>query len=117
MRKSSNDLNGPFFSLSFTKEEIATVKQWVNEGGSLFLIADHMPMAGAAEELAATFGFEFANGFVFNTETIGSAYFSTKDGSLVESIITKGKTTSENVEQVVSFTGQGLKFLPMLNQS
>jgi len=94
---------------AFTKNEIATVKQWVNEGGSLFLIADHMPMAGASEKLAAAFGFKFTNGFVFNTKTKGPAYFSTKDGSLVESTITKGKTTSENIDQVVSFTGQGFK--------
>ena len=44
---------------AFSVEEIEVVRQWVSEGGNLFLIADHMPMAGAAQELAAVFGFEF----------------------------------------------------------
>lgn len=48
---------------AFTKTEIEVVKKWVKDGGSLFLIADHMPMAGAAKDLAAEFGFEFTNGF------------------------------------------------------
>ena len=52
---------------AFSNEEIKTLLNWVNEGGSLFLIADHMPMAGAAEDLARVFGFEFTNGFVFDT--------------------------------------------------
>jgi len=37
---------------SFSKEEILALKQWVSGGGSLFLIADHMPFAGAAAQLA-----------------------------------------------------------------
>ncbi|HZV69750.1 MAG TPA: DUF4350 domain-containing protein [Saprospiraceae bacterium] len=94
---------------AFTNAEIASVKDWVNEGGSLFLIADHMPMAGAAQNLAATFGFEIANGFVMHTETNGMGYFKLTDGSLTESPITKGRDSSEHVKQIVSFTGQGFK--------
>jgi hypothetical protein len=44
-----------------TPEECASVKQWVSEGGSLFLIADHMPFGGAAADLAAVFGFNWIN--------------------------------------------------------
>ena len=47
---------------AFTTDEIEIVKKWVYDGGSLFLIADHMPMAGAAKDLAAEFEFEFTNG-------------------------------------------------------
>ena len=38
-------------------DEIAAVRAWVEKGGSLFLIADHMPFPGAASDLAghATF--------------------------------------------------------------
>ena len=94
---------------AFTKEEIEVVKNWVMRGGSLFLIADHMPMGGAAQDLAAVFGFSFNNGFVFHTETEGTGYFNTNDGSLVESTITKGRDKSETVETVVTFTGQGFQ--------
>jgi hypothetical protein len=41
-------------------EEMKLIKKWVKKGGSLFLIADHMPMAGAASELASVFGFGVA---------------------------------------------------------
>lgn len=94
---------------AFTKTEIEVVRQWVFEGGSLFLIADHMPMAGAAEELALAFKFEFTNGFVFDTTSNGPAYFNLKEGTLIESIITMGRDTTESVEQIVTFTGQGFK--------
>jgi len=94
---------------AFTKIEIEVVKKWVNDGGSLFLIADHMPMAGAAKELASVFGFEFSNGFALDTVTQGPSYFNLKNKTLFESIITKGRDSTERVTQIVSFTGQALK--------
>lgn len=94
---------------AFTNAEIFSVKNWVKGGGNLFLIADHMPMSGAAHDLAAVFGFEMANGFVLHTETNGIGYFNLKDGSLNECSITKGRDSSESVKQIVSFTGQGFK--------
>lgn len=95
---------------AFTKEEISSVKQWVEDGGSLFLIADHMPLAGAAHDLAKAFGFTFTNGFVFKKETNGrTAYFKREDGTLGESILTKGRAPNETINKVVSFTGQAFK--------
>ena len=94
---------------AFSKTEIKAVKKWVNDGGSLFLIADHMPMAGAAEDLAKAFEFEFTNGFVFNTLSRGPAYFNLKEKTLTESIITKGRDSTESVEQIATFTGQAFK--------
>ena len=69
-----------------------------------------MPMAGAAKELAAEFGFEFSNGFVFDTVSDGPAVFKLQEGTLIGSVITKGRDKSESVEQITSFTGQGFKF-------
>ncbi len=95
---------------AFSSEEIAQLKQWVAEGGALFLIADHMPMAGAAEELAAAFGFKFTNGFVFNSTTnSGTAHFNRENGTLNTSILTEGRSTEERIREVVSFTGQGFQ--------
>ncbi len=48
---------------AFTSEEVESVRARVEAGGGLWLIADHMPLPGAAHELAATFGFELGNGF------------------------------------------------------
>ena len=94
---------------AFTQEEIDVVKNWVIQGGSLFLIADHMPMAGAAKELAAAFGFVFTDGFAMDTLGRGPDLFELKDKTLIESIITRGRNSQESVDHVVTFTGQGFK--------
>jgi len=94
---------------AFTKREVKLLRNWVSEGGNLFLIADHMPFAGASNDLAAKFGFEFTNGFVLDTISKGPALFNLKEGTLNESIITKGRDSTESVDQVATFTGQGFK--------
>lgn len=115
-----NEVNVGDWSLpnpsAFTEAEIDLLRAWVFKGGSLFLIADHMPMAGAATALAAEFGFRFTNGFVFETEADGKivnkpAHFSIKEESLFESVITRGRDASENVKEVASFTGQAFQIL------
>ena len=94
---------------AFTTKEIKTVEKWVKKGGSLFLIADHMPMAGAARDLAAAFGFGFTNGFVLDSTTRGPAFFNIEEGSLAENVITNGRNPNEKVTQVATFTGQGFR--------
>jgi hypothetical protein len=99
---------------AFTKSEIDEISQWVIDGGSLFLIADHMPFADASKDLANTFGFVFTNGFVFDSRTEwrvsrNTAIFSLNEKTLIESIITKGRNSAECVEQIATFTGQGFK--------
>ena len=91
---------------AFTPEEIENIRKWVTGGGSLFLIADHMPMGGAAKDLAKAFGFRFTNGFAADTSQPGPATFLRKDNTLVASEITDGRNEKEKVSQVVTFTGQ-----------
>lgn len=101
--------NGPWVlptDPAFTKEEVEAVKNWVKDGGGLLLIADHMPFPGAAEHLAAAFGFEFVNGFAMRKD--GSAESFTRDkGNLKSSPVTDGRNASENVDHISIFTGQG----------
>jgi hypothetical protein len=94
---------------AFTGKEIQVVKDWVAGGGSLFLIADHMPMAGAATMLASVFGFEFSNGFALDLESRGPSLFSLNEKTLAENIITRGRDTSESVHKIYTFTGQAFK--------
>lgn len=94
---------------AFTENEIEVIEDWVKNGGSLFLIADHMPMAGAAKDLASVFGFEFTNGFVFDTISKTPAIFSLQEKTLFESTITKGRNSTEKVKQIATFTGQAFK--------
>ncbi|MHC1707247.1 MAG: hypothetical protein AB9842_06960 [Bacteroidales bacterium] len=94
---------------AFTKNEIEVIRQWVLEGGSLFLIADHMPLAGAAKDLAAAFNFEFTNGFAMDTLSGGPAIFTLKEKTLTGSILTQGRDSTESVSQIATFTGQAFK--------
>jgi hypothetical protein len=43
-------------------EEVTALVKWVHDGGSLLLIADHMPFPGSVAELADAFGIAFRNG-------------------------------------------------------
>jgi len=94
---------------AFSSEEIKTLRKWIKTGGSLFLIADHMPMGGAAVNLAAVFGFGFTNGFAADTSGPGPAFFYRKDSTLLSCSITNGRNDSEKVDKVVTFTGQAFK--------
>jgi hypothetical protein len=94
---------------AFTKSEIEAINKWVTNGGSLFLIADHMPFGGSAGDLAASFGFEFTNGFAADTAVPGPAYFYRKDNGIISSAISDGRYPYEKVNKVVTFTGQAFR--------
>lgn len=95
---------------AFTVEEIAALRSWVDKGGRLFLIADHMPMGGAAKQLAAAFGFTFFDSFADNQRTDGGIeVFKFKDGSLRPSLLTTGEDGYFKVKQVATFTGQAFQ--------
>lgn len=53
---------------AFSVAEVVVVRRWVEGGGRLLLIADHMPLAGAAALLGAAFGATFTDGFAFAGE-------------------------------------------------
>ncbi len=91
---------------AFTDSEIEVVNSWVKNGGSLFLIADHMPFPGAAEKLAASFGFKLYNGFAMKTG--GKDIFVPGDGLMVNTL-TKGRNEKEMITSLQSFTGQAFE--------
>lgn len=88
---------------AFTSTEIEALITWVNEGGALLLIADHMPFPGAAGALAETFGFSMNNGFAIDTTRQGPIVFSKGNKTLKEHSIT------QIIDSVASFTGQGFQ--------
>jgi hypothetical protein len=92
-----------------SKAEIKALKNWVSAGGSLFLIADHMPFAGAAYELGKAFGFEFVNGFAMDNAQRKVEYFTLSNGGLSENEITRGVEKNETVDTIVTFTGSAFK--------
>lgn len=95
---------------AFDSAEIAAVREWVTGGGSLWLIADHMPFPGAAGPLATEFGILMSNGFALDRdEQDGRMRFSRADGSLADHPVTRGRNAAERVDSVISFTGQAFR--------
>lgn len=109
----------PIYS-AFTTEEIRIVKEWVSGGGSLLLIADHLPFAGAMEKLAVAFGFEVINGYALDRREIQRATLdrpfvftrrgnAAGDGTLADHTITRGRNASEHVGRVMTFMGAAFR--------
>ncbi|HMV48386.1 MAG TPA: DUF4350 domain-containing protein [Blastocatellia bacterium] len=100
---------------AFTDAEVAAVREWVNAGGALLLIADHLPFPGAAGKLAEAFGIHFNNGYAMEPKLGGGPLaFSKADGSkakgsLLDHPITQGRTANESVDAVVTFTGSAFQ--------
>ena len=93
---------------AFSATEIASVKRWVEQGGSLFLIADHMPFAGAAEELGAAFGFRWLNCYALDDRKRKHERFFRSAG-LKDNAITDGSLTGLRVDTIVTFTGSAFQ--------
>ena len=98
----------PTFS-AFTPEEIVAVQAWVRDGGSLLLIADHMPWAGAAEQLAAAFGFLFSNGYAIAGDGATRMTFRREDESLQNHATVRGRNSQETIDFVTTFLGQAFR--------
>ncbi len=95
---------------AFTDAEIAAVREWVRGGGSLLLVADHMPFGGAAEKLAMEFGVVFGNGFAADSAlNTGAMRFRRSDNSLPAHPVFRGRSAAERVDSVTTFTGQAFR--------
>jgi len=90
---------------AFQREEIEAIYHWVKNGGSLFLIADHMPFPKASESLAAIFGFQFSNGYAMD-RTNKKSIFKYSEGTILDHAIRKGMNAKENIDTIRTFTGQ-----------
>jgi hypothetical protein len=103
---------------AFTDDEITAVRTWVEGGGALLLIADHLPLAGAAASLAATFGVKFTNGFALEgyetpaerEASLGKpTIFSNASQTLRPHAIVRGRDPNESVTSIRTFTGQAFQ--------
>jgi hypothetical protein len=94
-----------------TPAEIKAVRAWVEGGGSLLLIADHMPFAHAADGVAQAFGFRFEDSYAFEPVR-GPEQFSTLNGRLLDSPVTRGGAKVTAIDSVYAFTGTVLHAPP-----
>jgi hypothetical protein len=95
---------------AFTRDEILVLRAWVEGGGSMLLIADHMPFPGAVNDLAKSFGVVFSNGFAWKGRKArtGMMVFAEHSG-LVDSVVIRGRGKGEEITKVVTFAGSAFK--------
>ena len=101
---------------AFTDEECDAVRNWVQEGGSLLLIADHNPMGAAAKTLSMRFGVDMSTAHTGDRDyydktvpgELGQLVFTRENKLLTDNAITKGRNATERVNRVITFTGQSL---------
>ncbi len=101
---------------AFSPEEIEAVRNWVEQGGSLLLLADHAPMGGGSSDLARAFGFEFLNGHTAQTDAADAGdrrvtiTFTPDNGLASDSPVTDGSTGRAKITRFEAFGGQS--FIP-----
>ncbi len=104
--KNINNWYNPIYP-AFTSGEIDVLEEWVNNGGSLFLIADHMPMPGAVKGIGKRFGFTLHNSF--NSDSMPAPnFFCQSDSTFVSALATT--LEGEELDSVVILTGHGFDF-------
>ena len=97
---------------AFGADEIESVRRWVAGGGSLLLIADHMPFGGAAADLAGALGILLTNGYATDaTCSADELVFQRSDRTLVDHPITRGRNRAERIDSVRTFTGEAFRAL------
>lgn len=96
---------------AFTEPEVQDLREWVRQGGSLFLIVDHMPFPGAMGSVASAFGFQFDNSLA-TPETPGMERFSLANGGLLDDEIVRGDPAGVPVTEVRTFGGSSFRAPP-----
>ena len=104
---------------AFTQAECDAVHDWVRDGGSLLLVADHAPFGGAAEIMGRAFDVQMGKGFVYSLDANyaepghpSDLIFSRENGLLGDHPIQLGRSGAERVNRIVAFTGQSLSVPP-----
>jgi hypothetical protein len=97
---------------TFQLGEAAALRSWVEGGGALLLITDHMPDPPAITPLAKAFGVEFHNGYAYGGRVPGgrqALVFKRSSKALAAHPITDGGTDGskpgERVDRVATFLG------------
>ncbi len=105
--KGKGDLND---TPAFTEDETEIIKNWIINGGSLLLIADHFPFGSAVDNLGNKLDIEFQKGMV--QDSIFYDRISNDQSQLVfskENKLLKEHAITNGVSKIITFTGQSIK--------
>jgi hypothetical protein len=98
---------------ALTEAECQAVEAWVKAGGALLLITDMNHWGAAAQRLGSRFGVEMSHGLTIDPRNSvpGMAMrlvFSRENALLGDHPITRGRDASEQIDRVVTYSGQSL---------
>jgi hypothetical protein len=98
---------------AFTMAECEAVEAWVKQGGSLLLVTDHFAYGAAAQVLGKTFGIEMSQGRAIDPLNSfpgvpSRLIFSRENGLLADHPIVRGRGPSEQLNFIVTYSGQSL---------
>ncbi len=96
---------------AFTPDEILVLHDWVEAGGRLLLIADHMPFPGSNVALARALGAELTDGFAMRSPEERGIFTLRRGGGLVGSPVADGRSAGARVDSVVVFTGSAFRLV------
>ncbi|MCI0351897.1 MAG: hypothetical protein L0Z53_20950 [Acidobacteriales bacterium] len=102
---------------AFSAEECKVVEDWVIRGGGLLLISDHAPTGNATQALGARFDVDMSNWWVedwrhSDPDAYGWLVFSRENRLLLSHPVIEGRSSAEQVDRVITFTGQSLEGPP-----
>lgn len=97
----------------YTGDEIAMLVEWVKNGGSMLILADHSPFAGGTIQLASAFGFTYMTGHVLDKNSLSTRIrtaidFKKENNLLAEHPITMGSTGRMPITHFFGFGGQAI---------
>jgi hypothetical protein len=96
---------------AFAPEEIAVLRDWVEAGGRLLLIADHMPFPGSNVALARALGVELTDGFAMTVPEDRGIFTLRRGGGLGASPAADGRSVEARVDSVKVFTGSAFRLV------
>lgn len=95
---------------AFEASEIEALVKWVENGGKLFLSADHMPYGGAVQELTNAFGISWGNCFDQSLKKKWPpAVFSRDINMLLSSSVTDSTQFTKQISSIGTFTGSAFQ--------
>ena len=89
---------------AFSRSEINVLSHWVSEGGSLFIVTDHMPCGASVNDLAGEFGINVINGFALRKDGFPEV-FSRGRNTLISNDITNH--AGEKIDSIMCWGGTG----------
>jgi hypothetical protein len=101
---------------AFTEEECNAIKDWVDGGGNLLLIISHLPFSAAVDLLSKRLGVDLTKGHtvdkINNNQASGDEtelLFTRENHLLRDHAITRGRTSAERINQIITFSGTSIK--------